>query len=250
MKEISITTIYGYIAPYAAPVPSAYVLGVNVYHSILTVSGADYWWLAAIAAFIGMVGIESTGGLSAILVSRAFVQKTWTIMSMAALAVIAYAIFVAWGIYSSSDSRPMITTVAITLLAYFVVALWEGMKALDNKQSIDTNNALLAAQAEIARLNAEKNLTNSQVRLAKASNLSSGQRPVSTGQVDVSNERPADALDPSILEAARVFWKANPRASARAWLESESCPIKSQTTASKYKKVVDAEMQQAQAGEK
>jgi hypothetical protein len=248
MKEVSISTIYGYVAPYAAPVPSAYVLGVNVYHSILTVTGQEYWWLAAIAAFIGMVGIESTGGLSAILVSRAFVQKSWSIMGLAMAAVVAYAVFVAWGIYSSDDSKPMITTVAITLLAYFVVALWEGMKALDQKKADETSAALSNAQtkvmeldAEIKRMDAERKLRNSEIRLAKASNVSSGQSQVSAGRVDTSNERPVANLNPSILDAARVFFESNPKASGRAWVESDGCPVSSPTTASRYKAAIDAE---------
>ncbi|PKN92992.1 MAG: hypothetical protein CVU44_11210 [Chloroflexi bacterium HGW-Chloroflexi-6] len=248
MKEMSITTLYGYVAPYAAPVPSAVVLGVNVYHSILSVIGAEYWWLAAIAAFIGMVGIESTGGLSAILVSRAFVHKSWSIMGLAMAAVVAYASFVAWGIYSSEDSKPMITTVAITLLAYFVVALWEGMKTLDQMKAHEISAALSSAQikvteldAEIRRMDAERKLRNSEIRLAKASNLSSGQSQASSGQVDTSSERPTTALNPSILEAARVFFESNPKASGRAWLESAGCPVSSPTTASRYKAAIDAE---------
>jgi hypothetical protein len=248
MKEMSITTIYGYVAPYAAPVPSAYVLGMNVYHSILTVSGSEYWWLAALAAFIGMVGIESTGGLSAILVSRAFVQKSWSIMGLAMAAVVAYAGFVAWGIYSSDDSKPMITTVAITLLAYFVVALWEGMKVLDQQHKDETSTALMNSQtraqeleAEVKRLEAQRKLTNSEIRLAKASNPSSGQTPASSGQVDTSSGRPSNALNPSILEAARAFFESHPKASGRAWVESDGCPVSSPTTASRYKAAIDAE---------
>ena len=246
MKDV--TFYYQYLAPYAAPVPSAYVLGVNVYHSILGVSGGDYWWLAALAAVIGMVGIESTGGLSAILVSRAFVQKSWSIMRLAMLAVVAYALFVAWGIYSSDESRPMITTVAITLLAYFVVALYEGLKEIEKKKQDDSNLALQAAQAkaleleaEIKKLDAERKLTNSQTRFEKASSLSSGHFVLSSGQMDASIGQAAKALKPSILEAARVFFANNPKASARAWLETENCPINSPTTASRYKAAVGAE---------
>lgn len=245
MKDISV--IYGYLAPYAAPVPSAYVLGVNVYHSIKLVSGDEYAWVAALAALVGMIGIEATGGLSAILVSRAFVQKSFSIMRLAILAVVAYAGFVAWGIYSSNESRPMITTVAITLLAYFVVALFEGMKEVDKQKHDTVSLALQSAQARALELEAEKELleaerrkTNSEIRLAKVSNLSSGQAVLSNGQMDTSTGQ-KKALDPSILDAARVFFGSNPRASARSWLETAGCPVKSPMTASKYKAAVEAE---------
>lgn len=190
MKQFSISAIYSVVAPYAAPAPSMYVMGLNVYHSILDVAGPSQWVLAAFVALVGMIGIESTGGLSAILVSRAFVQKSWGTMKLALGAVSLYAGFVAWGIYSSDDSRPMISTVAITLLAYCVVALWEGLKALETKAQTDADLAVEAArarqmeaQARVNELEAERKLTNSKIRLEKASSGQVDSRPVvSSGQ--------------------------------------------------------------------
>jgi len=40
------------------------------------------------------------------------------------------------------------------------------------------------------------------------------------------------------LEAARVYFSENPTASAREWIASGNCPVKSPTTASAYKKAV------------
>lgn len=44
--------------------------------------------------------------------------------------------------------------------------------------------------------------------------------------------------DKEKLAHARAFFTANPRASARAWLKSEGCPVTSPESASKYKKAV------------
>jgi len=224
---MDITKIYTMVAPYTAPAPSAYVLGVNVYHSILKVSGPDNWLLAGLVALVGMVGIESTGGLAAILVSKAYVNKSWSIMGMALVAVAAYAAFVGWGIYTGKESASMITTVAITLLCYLVIALQEGMKSIEGKQV----HVLQATAAKTALIDAQRKLQNSlnrgagRVQPSSAVHLSSGQ----TGQA-----APAVEYDQVVLAAVMAVMRTAPASSTRD-LVAAGVGVKSPTSAAKYR---------------
>jgi hypothetical protein len=133
--KISVTSIYKYVVPFGTPAPSAFVMGINIHRFMTNALGDQYAWLCWLVAIAGVIGMEGVGGLSSILVSRAYIKRRFDIMKLAIVAVIGYAAFVGIGIYTGDDSRALLVTVALTLLGYFVLALWDGMQTVKEEQA-------------------------------------------------------------------------------------------------------------------
>jgi hypothetical protein len=157
--KFSVTSIYKYAVPFGTPAPSAFVMGINLHKFMVDALGGEYAWAAWIVAVAGVIGMEGVGGMSSILVSRAYVSGRFDIMRMAILAVLGYAAFVIIGISTGDDSRALIATVLLTLLGYFVLALWDGMQTLKDQraekiETLQSEIELEKERAKVARANA------------------------------------------------------------------------------------------------
>jgi hypothetical protein len=153
LRHLNMTTIYTYAGPVGSPMPSAFALGLNLYDFMVKAYPA-HPTAAVIASFGGIVGIESTGALSALLMSKAYVNKDKGTAFGAFLLLLAYIVFVIVGIYTGQDSVTMVATVGITLLCYLAQALWQGWQD-GNRVKVADQQAVLYAQ-NLAYERAEK----------------------------------------------------------------------------------------------
>jgi len=223
-----ITDVYKYLVPFGTPAPSAFVMGISLYNYMANALSKDFAWLVLPIVIAGILGMEGVGGMSSILVSRAYVIKKWDIMGMAIVAVFGYAAFVAIGIYTGNDSVPLLMTVAMTLLGYGVMALFEGMQAEGEK----VQAVIATTQSETERLEAQRKLTNSQIRLAKTSSVVQSVSSLSSGQ--------SGQLDPAKLAWVKAYCDdpLHKGHSLETMVAAPGCPFSSRETARKYRSEV------------
>lgn len=224
--NFDVTQVYQIAIPFGTPAPSAFVMGISLHKYMVAALGGDYEWAAWIISVIGVLGMEGVGGMSSIMVSRAYTLRRWDIMIMAIIAVFGYAGFVGVGIYTGQDSMSILSTVALTLLGYFVLAIYDSIKSVQSQNTLD----LAKTQTDIEKMDAERKLLNSKARLA-----------ASTGQVDsvhLSNGQNGQAgrakFDAAKLEWMREYHERNPTATLRNIIEENTCPFSSPETARKY----------------
>lgn len=229
IQNLSMTQVYLYAGPVGAPLPSAFALGMNLYDYMVKAYPA-HPTAAAVAAWGGVIGIESTGALSAVLVSRAYVNQDKKTAIGALLVLLAYIVFVVIGIYTGQDSGSMVATVLITLLCYVVQALWNGLsekKSLDAQvQNAETTS--LTLQAQIAEANASK--ARAEARAAKASSgrppLPGGHLAASGGQLAASGGQARTvSLDPDKLAAVLAYLKTQPNPKSVSLRELEAATL-------------------------
>jgi len=232
--------------PIAAPAPAGVVIAAQMYTEVYRALGSPALpaaplsfsalpfvlvsGLALIGAVLGcvaMIGGEMLTYKYALTALADGEKKAAVLMGI--LAVLCTGLVI-WTIYRSDDSRPLISAVAVSVVLYIMSATRDYLLRLKKNKA----QGIFAAQANKSHeLSMEKERTKqaaAAARLAKAENV----HPVSS----VSTEQNEQALDEKTLESARAFFSANPKASARAWLKSDGCPVKSPETASKYKKAV------------
>lgn len=234
--------------PIAAPAPAGVVIAAQMYAEVYKALGAPtvpvvifspsgavfgaVLFLAFVGAALGciaMIGGEMLTYKYA-LIALADGEKKAALL-MGALALVCTGLVI-WSVYRSDDSRPLISAVAVSVILYVASATRDYLlRRKQNKAQI--NHAVLADKSH--ELNIEKERTKqvaAAARLAKAQG--GGVQSVSNGHAG-QNPPPLDAVT---LEAARAYFSANPTHSAREWLKSPDCPVKSPTTASTYKKAV------------
>ena len=238
--------------PVLAGSPPAFVLAAGLYKSIaltLGITGGIEMLIPIALAGCGMSGMIATEMMTYKVTARAFARQEWGAFIIAALGVALISGFVLFAVYVGADTKSLVTSTITMLVGYVIIGVTTYM---DTHKSVKKENAeeverqtenqikLLQAQADAAerlakaeaeKLDKERLLQNSRNRAGVPSN---GRPKVSS----VSTEQPAEQLDPAKLAHARAFFTVNPRASARAWLKSDGCPVTSPESASKYKKAV------------
>ena len=243
MKE-SVSHIQYLISPWTAPMPSAATVAVVLYTSL---SALMHPVLAFIFAGMGMIGMESSGGLMFTLGARALVYRRWEVMAAAIVGALCYVGIVIWTIYTSNETRAIVGSVLVTIITYLGVGLYEYLRESDKQRNQikaerleETQSAADAAlkiaeaekiksQARALELDAQTKQINAQTKQIKASSLSSGQMDTATEHMD---GRKVSALNSELLEAVREFCNNNPDCSGRDIAKALKI---SPTTANKYK---------------
>lgn len=166
---MNLARIQSFIAPLATPVAPAAFLANEVFRAMSLVNFPA--WLALLCAIVTIAGIESTGALACVSAIRAWQRKSYTAMWIAICGAVIYAAIVWAGIATMAEERARIfgVMVLLTLVAYAVYAMYTGFDKSDSEQ-VET------ATVKTELMEAERKLTNAQIRLIKTT----GQR--SNGQ--------------------------------------------------------------------
>ena len=221
-KSIDKYSNFSTVPPIAAPAAPAALLISILYHDMILEGMAHE--VALVASVGSGIGAEMSGMIAAYVGVQAFQRRKYGLMVVAAVAFIAYAVFMAVGISVTDNPVTMISTILISIIAYFAVGL---LKSLQEAQAEEHT----AKQEEIKRLDAERKLANSRARLAKAGGVLGvrGVREQDEQQPEQDNRR----LDAVLLAKGIEYLRANPTASVRGF--GEALGIPSSSTASKYR---------------
>jgi hypothetical protein len=207
--------------PIFAPMPPAVVIGLQLYDEVMVAAhDPAWWWLASIAAALGVVGT-----IGAEMIAYKYALQAWAEREKGAAAVALVLGFVVsgliiWAVWRTDDSRPLVVAVLVAIVAYVISAI---------RQYIDAKRARREEQTDrqLKILDEQRKLTNAQARLAKAGAGAPAVRGVRE-QVEQHQNR----LDPELLATVRAYLKDHPTASIR--VTGEACGIKSSSTAKKY----------------
>lgn len=200
-------------SPYLAGSPPALVMGINLYKSVITAVGADWWFAAGAVGLLGVVGIISVEMNTYKMVARAFAEQQWGVLKF----VVGFGLIITgmtiYAVYSGHDTRALVTSSVAMVIGYAALMAKTYMDTIKARkedqleaQTIETRNqvALLEAKAKIER---EKHLqANAEARRAKAA-ASGGQSPVSGGQARTAGQA---RYDPEVLEKVVALLEASP----------------------------------------
>lgn len=236
-------------APFLTPIGPATVAILGMSHGLSESMG--FW--GVLPAFGSGLGMEGTGYLASYLLMRGIRRGSFASSFLSALFLFAYAAFAVAAIGEIKNAGIFQWFVCMSIACYLVVGLYtyENKQELERRQTqqdeIDAKKKDLeikqqelalyerGQEIERARKEIELRVMQERTKQARASARSNG-HPVPVRSV--SSEQPNSELDPTKLAHARAFFEANPRASARAWLKSDGCPVTSPESASKYRKAV------------
>jgi len=218
------------LLPIAAPAPPAVIMGIMLYNEIIGASSPAWWAIAGIASLLGVVGMIGVEMYSYKQTMIAFARRETPAMIAALLGALLTSGLIIAAIYRSENSRPLVASVLIAIVGYIALSVRDYMATRQQAQNEHVAEANRETDNQIRLLDAQRRLTNAEARRGK---VSSGRPVLSTGQTGQTGQ-----LDKAILKIARDWFAAHPGASARDWLRDPSCPVKSPTTASNYKKAV------------
>lgn len=156
---MNITNLQSIIAPVLAPIAPAVLFGNNLHAGMIADNVNPT--IAGVAAVLGTGGVELSGALACSMAVMAYHRRDYKIMWVSIIAASVYAVFVMVGIAQARNTATFAGAVIISLVAYLMQGVWQSY-----------NNKLRVEQAEtdmqIARMEAERKLTNAQTRNAKA----------------------------------------------------------------------------------
>ena len=206
--------------PIFAPMPPAVVIGLQLYDEVMRAAHSpEWWWLASIAAVLGVVGTIGAEMLSYKYALQAWAERERGAAALAfGLALIVSGLII-WAVWRTDDSRPLVVAVLVAIVAYVVSAI---------RQYIDTKRARREENTDrqLKVMDEQRKLVNAQARLAKAGGhpvqMSNGQNG-QTGQITQESEK---------VKRVKEYWKANPKASLRDCAKACEC---SPETARKWK---------------
>lgn len=207
----SLNQIQAFLSPIFTPAAPAVVLASQLYAG--SVQAGTNETVAMIGAVASGVGMESSGALAFSMILLSMRRKAWGPMVLGIIGVIGYATFAIIGISQAPKGGAFTTFVLMSLVAFLASGLYSYMQ--DARE--DDKTQLQLIRAETDRIQAEKNRTNAEVRLSKASS---------------GVHRPSGQVDSVQAERVRAWYAVHPDASARECARSLSI---SPTTASKYK---------------
>jgi hypothetical protein len=214
---MNLTNLQSILAPMLAPIAPAVLFGNNL-HSGMLGDGVNPA-VAGIAAVLGTGGVELSGALACSMAVMAYHKKDYRIMAVSIFGAVVYAVFVMVGILQAKNTATFAGAVVISLVAYLMQGVWQSYNNRIQTARIETD-------MQIETMEAQRKLTNSQARLAKAENLQ-----LSTGPVHVGRGRQFQA-DPTMIETIQAYWTQNPNATLRQAAQVCGC---SPMTAGKYK---------------
>jgi hypothetical protein len=241
------------ILPIIAPAPPAVVIGIRLYEEIIHASSLDWWPVASLAAFLGMVGIIGAEMYSYKQAAIAFAEGERNPAILAFLGGLLCSGLVIYAIYTSENSKPLVTAVIVAIVGYVVkaitdyIATMRAKRAKEYAQSCQTksmdNDADIRKREidlQIAREERLRALADARSAKTASGGQSANVRRTATGQ--------RTALDPVKLRDTVAYLKQRPDPVAVSVRDLESANLG-------YKKTQAAEYKQAaldamRAGEK
>ncbi len=224
-------------SPYIAGSPPAMVMGINLYKSVITAVGQEWWIIAGFVSLFGVVGIISVEMNTYKMVARAFAERQWGVLKF----VVGFGLIITgmtiYTVYSGHDTRALVTSSVAMVIGYAALMAKTYMDTVHAKleeqldaQTIETRNqvALLEAQAVIEREQRLKAAADA--RRAKASG---GQPSVSGGQNRTAGQPRYDA---DVLAKVVALLEASPTPEAVSVRQIEQANVGvKKTQASGYK---------------
>ncbi len=209
------------VAPIAAPAAPATLL-VNILYADMIAEHISNGF-AITGAVLSGVGAEASGMIAAYVGIQAFRKKKYGLMVAAALAFIAYAVFMAVGISVSKNPLTMVSTIVISIIAYISVAALADLRSSGKEVAESINQQIAVLDAEANLEDAKRKGINSQTRKLKA-------EIHVDATVDKTGKFPK-ITDDKIAEIHQ-YWLSNPKATLRdVGTELQVSPM----TAGKYK---------------
>jgi MFS family permease len=198
--------------PIFAPAPPAVVIGLQLYNEVVKAAHADWWWLAGIAAILGVVGTIGAEMLSYKEALRALAEREIGAAITALIGGIVTSGLIIWAIWRTDDSRPLVVAVVVAIVAYLIAGV---RTYTDDKKSRrqgvqDNNIRQMEAQAALEKERAK--IAAAQARRAKFEN--SGGVQLSTGQNGQTGQQATKKESDKVIRI-KAYWKANPTATLR-----------------------------------
>ncbi len=239
------------VLPVIAPAPPAVVIGIRLYDEIIKASSPDWWIIASLAACLGMVGIIGAEMYSYKQAAIAFAEGERKPAILAFIGGLICSILVIFAIYTSENSRPLVTAVVVAIVAYIIKAISDYIattrkkRAQEYAQSVQIKNQ--DNEADLRRreldLQIERERRLQALADARRAKAETGQfRKVS----DVSTGQP-DSLDPDKLQSTIRYLsqQAEPEKVSVRDLEAANLGYK-KSQASAYKSAALRAMKAAQ----
>jgi UPF0716 family protein affecting phage T7 exclusion len=159
--RFSIPFLQAVIAPVAAPVVPAALLGAEIFR-VLSEANVVYL-LALFSAIAGAIAIETSGGLAFFMSVRGWQRKQWGVMTVAGLAALLYLIIVIGSILLI----PGVVTRAVAIMSGIAVVAYIGMALyFADRESGEEQDKTFVQDIEYLRQ--QRLTTNSETRLIKA----------------------------------------------------------------------------------
>lgn len=216
--------------PILAPFPPAVVIGLQLYDEVM-VAAADpfWWWLAALAAFVGTIGTIGAEMLAYKQALKALAERELLPFLLSALGALAVSGLIVWAVWRSDDSRPLVVAVLVAIVGYLVSAVNDYLIAKKERREKANENQARSM---------DYNLKIEQERTKQARAAARSVRPVRVeGEQDEQDERkPNSRLNPERLSAVSAYLSEHSGASVREVMQA--CHISSSDVASRYMKAV------------
>jgi hypothetical protein len=153
------------LIPIFAPAPPAVIIGLQLYDEVIKAAHAEWWWLAGIAAILGMVGTIGAEMLSYKEALRALAEREIGAALTALAGGVITSGLIIWTIWRTDDSRPLVMAVVVAIVAYLIAGVrtyTDGKRsrrqgAQDNSiRQIEAQTALEKERAKIAAAEARR----------------------------------------------------------------------------------------------
>lgn len=206
------------ILPVIAPAPPAVVVGMQLYQEVLAVSPANWWPLAAFAAFLGAVGTIGAEMMAYKMALRALGDGQRGAFWVGLAGALVTSGLIVWVVWRSDDSRPLVAGVLVAVVAYMVSGLGDYLTARREQAQVQADGALalLQAQADVERERAKT--ARAQARAARFANGVRGVReqgrPVHE-QGESVREPGRRGMPAEKIAEIRAYWDAHPQATVR-----------------------------------
>jgi hypothetical protein len=237
------------ILPIIAPAPPAVVIGIRLYEEIIHASSLDWWPVASLAAFLGMVGIIGAEMYSYKQAAIAFAEGERNPAILAFLGGLLCSGLVIYAIYTSENSKPLVTAVIVAIVGYVVKAITDYIATMRTKRAKEYAQRSMDNDADIRKREIDLQIAREE-RLraladARSAKTASGGHPANVRRTATGQRT---ALDPVKLRDTVAYLKQRPDPVAVSVRDLESANLG-------YKKTQAAEYKQAaldamRAGEK
>jgi hypothetical protein len=223
------------LIPVAAPAPVGVVMGVRLYHEIITAIGADVspiWeYVAGFFAVVGCVAVIGAEMNAYKYAGKALAEKEPGAAGVSILIGLALSVAIGFAIWSSADSRPLVVALLAAIGAYAVdgVRNYVIRKGEKKAESQATQADGMAYSLRMKELETKQALANARTAKAQASaNTAHAVRDVRSNYEQ--REQDARALSPDKIAEIRAAWQV-PGSTVRS--VAASCGVGS-TSAAKY----------------
>jgi len=150
-----LTKIQALIAPLAAPVAPALLLGNEMYQ-VMVLVGINAW-LAFVCAFVAIVGLEFSGALASTMAVKSWKRRSWGALTLSVIGTLVYAGIVFGGIRMMPQARAQVfgVMVLVSLVAYLGYALYQNYHEQDTQHAEQTEQQIELVRQQKQFLNAQ-----------------------------------------------------------------------------------------------